>query len=227
MYVESAILNAMVKIYALIDPRDNEIRYVGKTKNRLTTRLGQHIEDVVYKQERNWRTHWIAELLRLGYRPRIELIQEVPDEFWRQAEPYWISYYRAIGCRLTNGTEGGDGGYSPTPDVRAKYGVANIGNTYRLGKPHTEETKAKIRAATLLQLQDPAMLDMLRTARLGTKDTQETRDKKSEAQFKRNQDPVERAKHAGTMKGKPKSPEAIANMAAAQRARRARECAAD
>lgn len=220
---ESAILGIMVFIYILIDPRNNEIRYVGKTKNPLTARLAQHVDDVIYKQEQNWRTHWIAELLRLGYRPRIELIQEVPDAFWRQAEPYWIAYYRAIGCRLTNGTEGGDGGYSPTPDVLAKYGIANMGNTYRLGKSHTEETKAKLSAATKAMWKDPTFRAQVVAGKTGQKHTPETRTQMGESQRKRNEDPAERAKHAGTMKGKPKSPEAIANMAAAQKARRAKE----
>ena len=222
MYVESVNVVAMVKVYVLIDPRTNEIRYVGKTKNSLTKRLSQHMDDV-RKGERNWRSNWIASLRRLGYRPMIELVQEIPSGDWEKAESYWIGYYRSVGCKLTNGTSGGDGGYSPTLEVRAKCGTANIGNTYRKGKTHTAETRAKLSAATKRQLSDPARMKVMREYRLGTHDSPETIARKSKAQLIRNQDPIEWAKHGLSMKGRPKTPEAISNMAAAQQARRERE----
>jgi hypothetical protein len=110
MYVKS------VNIYILIDPRDNEIRYVGKTIQSLRDRLKGHVDKS--KVRTDHRSLWITQLLRLGYRPRIELIQTVGSHDWRIAEPYWIGYYRSLGCDLTNGTEGGDGGDSPTPEVQ-------------------------------------------------------------------------------------------------------------
>ncbi len=36
-------------------------------------------------------------------------------------------------------------GLSPTPEIRKKMGIANIGNKYTLGRKHTAETKEKIR----------------------------------------------------------------------------------
>lgn len=35
-------------------------------------------------------------------------------------------------------------GRSHTPDAKVRCGLANIGNTYRLGKKHTEESKRKM-----------------------------------------------------------------------------------
>ena len=63
----------------------------------------------------------------------------------------------------------------------------------------------------------------MREYRLGTHDSPETIARKSKAQLIRNQDPIEWAKHGLSMKGRPKTPEAISNMAAAQQARRERE----
>jgi hypothetical protein len=50
----------------------------------------------------------MALLVRQGYVPYIELVQQVPLSELERAEQYWIAYYRSIGCRLTNGTVGGE-----------------------------------------------------------------------------------------------------------------------
>ncbi len=215
MYAGSAKTN----IYVLIDPQDSEIRYVGKTDQSLSHRLGQHLDDARKGTENNWRTHWLLSLLRKGLRPSIVLVHQVDRVFWQDAEAYWISYYRAIGCRLTNGTVGGDGGNAPHPDIRFKYGLANLGNSYRLGKTHSQETKERLRIAG----KRPENVRRLQTLRVGTTDTLATRLRKSEAQKRRNQDPAQRASRSAPLKGKPKSPQTIAKMRAAQQARRARE----
>ncbi len=62
-YVES------VNIYVLIDPRTNEIRYVGKTSQPLSGRLSSHRFDA--KNSTSHRARWIAKLIRLGYNPLI------------------------------------------------------------------------------------------------------------------------------------------------------------
>ena len=142
---DGVVCGTMIKIYVIIDPRNNEIRYVGKTKQTLDKRLGGHLWDA--SKSSNRRARWIAKLLRLGYQPRIELIQEVPESCWRKAEHYWIDYYRSLGCTLTNGTEGGDGGDTHTADVRAKMSKAKKGQRTRLGAVLSDETKAKISAA--------------------------------------------------------------------------------
>lgn len=136
-----------VFIYILIDPRDNEIRYVGKTIQSLSDRLCGHRSEA-RRGEKNWRSNWVRQLLRLGYDPRIVLVQEVPRSDWNAAENYWIGYYRSIGCRLTNGTEGGEDGPVFTPEVRAKRSVAMLGqgNPF-FGQTHTQETRRKLSEA--------------------------------------------------------------------------------
>jgi hypothetical protein len=96
-----------VYIYALIDPRDGEIRYIGKAKN-LKKRLEKHISPPNLKVD-NHKTNWIKLLKKLKLKPIIREIELVPLNVWEEKEKYWIKYYREQGCDLTNGTEGGEG----------------------------------------------------------------------------------------------------------------------
>ena len=50
------------KIYILVDPRTDEIRYVGKTNQRLEWRISAHMQS----KEPCHRTHWLNELKALG-----------------------------------------------------------------------------------------------------------------------------------------------------------------
>lgn len=153
----------MVFIYALLDPRDQAVRYIGKTNQPLKRRLRDHIWDCV--SQTTYRAYWVKHLLSLGMKPIITLLEEVPKEYWREAETFWIEYFRRIGARLTNATCGGDGGDAPSvatrarlraastgrqcsAETRAKIGNANRGKTSWLkGKTLPEETRAKISAA--------------------------------------------------------------------------------
>ena len=48
-------------IYVLIDPRDNQVRYVGKTNNVLT-RLSNHISNAKRIKHNRYVCNWIKEL---------------------------------------------------------------------------------------------------------------------------------------------------------------------
>ncbi|QSQ24850.1 hypothetical protein JY651_07885 [Pyxidicoccus parkwayensis] len=78
-----------------------------------------------------------------------------------EAECFHIAYYRSIGCRLVNSTDGGEGapGFSPTPETREKMRTAALrpGNLEKLrrmaegnrGKSITEAHRARVRDANL------------------------------------------------------------------------------
>lgn len=98
----------MFVVYALIDPQNDFVRYVGKTTNsRLGKRFYEHCSQL---KSRNHRTNWIRKLLRLGHKPKIETLEEYPT--WieaKNAEIFYISYFKYLGFDLVNETEGGEG----------------------------------------------------------------------------------------------------------------------
>jgi len=96
-------------VYALTDPRDGVIRYVGYSKNPVHRYRGHIKEAKNFTGEH--RTHkicWIQLLLRKGLEPQLVILQvDVSDP--ATAEMQWIYKLRRRGCNLTNSTDGGDG----------------------------------------------------------------------------------------------------------------------
>jgi hypothetical protein len=94
------------KIYAL---RENGfVRYVGKTNHSLENRLGAHLQDA-RKGVKSYKCNWIRSMLRKGQAPTITTLEEVGGN-GSADEKEWIAYFRSYRIKLTNGTEGGDGG---------------------------------------------------------------------------------------------------------------------
>jgi hypothetical protein len=92
------VRNRTFSIYALIDPRDNGVRYVGLTEYP-DERLKQHIQGDGNIPKRQW----ISELSQLGLSPHmhtIETVQTLSAAFER--EGYWIRHYIHAGAKLVN-----------------------------------------------------------------------------------------------------------------------------
>lgn len=149
-------------VYALVDPRherrNDGVRYIGITKRRPASRLWQHIYYAKHGRKgvltRNHRENWIRSLIREGVCPEIVPLEETDD--WGR-EQWWIIKKREHGCKLVNGTNGGEGSpYNFTPEHRAKISAAKTGMKYRpmsaasrknMGRPGrkvTPETRVKI-----------------------------------------------------------------------------------
>lgn len=95
----------MIYIYALIDPRTTEVRYIGKSI-RPRERLANHCNE----QGSSWRNRWLRQLVSLGLRPELAICETLPDDGdWIAAERKWIAQAKAWGWPLTNCTSGGDG----------------------------------------------------------------------------------------------------------------------
>lgn len=82
-------------IYALIDPRDDSVRYVGVTNRPLNVRLSGHIKKPTNRGTRAW----IADLSANGITPMIRLLS-APRNDWEQAERGWIAWFRERGALL-------------------------------------------------------------------------------------------------------------------------------
>lgn len=91
------------KVYILIDPRDGEIRYVGRTQLLLKDRLSNHIHS---RNQYTRRAGWINELLELGLKPDILMIQDCGSDMIGvdRAEEQWIRRFSLAGCQLFNGS---------------------------------------------------------------------------------------------------------------------------
>lgn len=106
----------MRTIYGLVDPRDEQIRYVGATARPLAAYLQSHVYGArkrgTYGQWVNVsaKDRWLRQLLDAGLAPRIVALHEVEDAVWREAEADVILSLRGVGCPLTNMRVGGAGG---------------------------------------------------------------------------------------------------------------------
>lgn len=95
-------------IYGLFDPETGELRYIGQTIHSLEKRLSVHMADS--KKGKSYRKNWIKSLQDKGLKPIIQIIDSTSDiNNLSKLEIYYISYFKNIGCRLTNLTNGGEG----------------------------------------------------------------------------------------------------------------------
>jgi hypothetical protein len=129
-------------IYGLVDPRTQEIRYIGKSI-RPKERLMNHCNE---PPSNCHRSHWIQELKRLGIKPDMIFLESVSGEWpWQESEKWWIKHGRDNGWPLTNNTDGGDGVEGLPPETQAKIKAA------WKGRKHRPETIAKLKAARALR----------------------------------------------------------------------------
>jgi hypothetical protein len=131
-------------IYGLVDPRTNFIRYIGKAKDT-KRRYAGHLIPSQLDQHSHHRANWLKELLRLGLKPIMEILETVPTSEWEKAEREWIAMFRNIPGYpdLTNTTNGGEGldGFTPSKEMRER-----MAESHR-GKPMPPGHGEKVRAA--------------------------------------------------------------------------------
>jgi hypothetical protein len=94
-------------IYILIDPRDNKIKYIGKSNN-VEDRYVRHLRQC-NSETPTKKNNWIKSLKEKGLKPLYEVIDECDSDYINDLEVYWIEQFRQWGIELKNMTEGGDG----------------------------------------------------------------------------------------------------------------------
>lgn len=147
-----------VIIYGLADPRDEKIRYVGKTDDPVV-RLRLHIWEASRNDTR--KSLWLRTLAGDGIKPAMITLEVVPaGTDWGEVEKRHIALLKQAGADLLNETSGGQG----VPDDargkkwRAAIAASHIDNPRRAagakkaaekmrGRKHSPETLAKMSAA--------------------------------------------------------------------------------
>lgn len=124
-----------VTIYILCDPSTDEVRYVGKTIDE-AGRFRSHISDSHSEgRTKNHKDACIRSLDKIGLRPKMEVLERIEnsdDTDWQHVERFWISYLRFLGCRLTNLDSGGRNGTRRSPETIEKCRLGNIGKVVSL-----------------------------------------------------------------------------------------------
>lgn len=97
-----------VKIYCLIDPITFKVRYIGRTKNSLSTRLNGHLSKS--KRKQTHRDYWIQSLMKKGHIPIIKTVFVCTE--WKESheiERRYITVALKYGFLLTNHDDRGEG----------------------------------------------------------------------------------------------------------------------
>ncbi len=191
-------MSKKVYIYGLYDPRDYQLRYIGKTE-KLRKRLWHHLKDAKAGQK-TYKANWMRQLLSEGLEPTIGILMETTEDNWPEDERTCIAEAVANGANLTNLTEGGEGiiGYGHSEETKRKISQSNkdqgkIPPSWKGRKQspehirkrvearqeggnygHSEETKGKIS-------QNRKGKNIGNTNSLGFKQTEETKRKIAEA----------------------------------------------
>ena len=101
-------------IYGLFDPRTEALRYVGMTRIGIDKRLRKHLHSAENKEESH-RSNWIRKLSDADLVPEIDALEgTVPPEDLPLNEEAWIEFALTAGHPLTNMTDGGEGGGTPS-----------------------------------------------------------------------------------------------------------------
>lgn len=95
-------------IYSIEDPRNGEVRYIGKTANPLK-RFSRHRRDAL-KSTTKHKNAWIKGIIQSGFEPIFNVLEGgLTTENWKEREAFWIQEFIKKGCRLLNLTKGGEG----------------------------------------------------------------------------------------------------------------------
>ncbi len=93
----------LIYIYALIDPRDLEIRYIGKTNNP-KERMRAHISPHIYMRNNNKKCIWMESLKALKLKPIMTVLTSCSEE---ESINYEYMYWKLFkdSCDLLNSQE--------------------------------------------------------------------------------------------------------------------------
>jgi hypothetical protein len=126
-----------ILIYGLVDPRNNQIRYVGKTKQSLSKRLSQHLW--IGNKSNPYKFNWINQLKIENIKPIIIELEKCDENNWVEREKYYINEL----TNLTNITQGGENGLFFTKEILDKIsiGVKKVWDNIVFKENHSKKMK--------------------------------------------------------------------------------------
>lgn len=194
-------------IYVLKDPRDGNIRYVGKTY-RIAYRFRQHLTD----KSKCHKVNWIRQLKSENLLPEMEVLVEglLSEEVAFLEERRIISELRSTGLSLTNGTDGGEGASGATVSQETRDKIASAAT----GRIFSEEHRKKLSDIAKKREFSAATRARLAAAGRKRKFSKVDREKLSNAQ-KTSWLTRDRSSIAARYKGKHLPPETRAKLSAA------------
>lgn len=86
------------KVYVLVDPRDDTVRYVGITRDPDKRRRSHKGPGSTNQRMAEWK----VELAKAGKSPLMAVVDSSTADYRLTKEALWIRYYRAQGFRLLN-----------------------------------------------------------------------------------------------------------------------------
>lgn len=116
--MRKTINNSGYFIYALIDPRDEHIKYIGKSFVGLKRPKSHVASSKKLNNEGNFKFKtkiykWIRYLSSLNLSYSIYILEEIKydklNDLMNNAERNWIKFARSLGIELKNHTDGGEG----------------------------------------------------------------------------------------------------------------------
>lgn len=186
-----------ILIYLLRDPRNSQVKYVGKTVQKIRDRLTTHIREAK-RNDKSPKDKWILEVISNDFEPIIEIIEQAQEENWQERERYWIVEYYNQGCELTNRTDGGEGlhGHKFSKEHRKKLSKVLVGNKRALGYKHPKEFGQEI-SKRMTGEDNPnygkdfsrKYREKLSNAQKGRKHSEETKVKMRKAAIERSENP--------------------------------------
>jgi hypothetical protein len=184
----------MFAVYALLDPRACDLRYIGMTQD-VGARVKKHVRNCTHFDTP--RDQWIRELRGAGLQPDCMVLEEFENRDACDAgERYWISRASSRGLGILNRTAGGQRG-ELSDESRERIGAKNR------GRVPSAEARAKMSASA--------------KARTGRVVSAETRAKISESNKGKGHSLEWRAAQAALMAGRKASPATKAKMSSSQR----------
>ena len=89
---EEIELSEVIGIYALIDPNDGSVGYVGKSID-IAKRYHQHIGT----HDGTPKSMWVKQLLDSGQKPGLKLLERCENSELDDRETYWMSFFMESG----------------------------------------------------------------------------------------------------------------------------------